>query len=138
MNITNLSTVELYEEWFNSQPEMRMKTSFVAFHGQSPTYSSMVYMVLEPNGFVGAHTDNVEEVVVVLEGTFTLIVNQEIQHVRANDIVLIPAMTTHEMVNNGDTRARAIGFFASPSVVTTFREPLMPDGKNMFGTPEVK
>lgn len=95
-------------------------------------------MVLEPGGSVPTHTDSAEEVVLVLEGTIEGWIEDERGTLNQGALVLIPPMKPHGLRNIGTGTARAIGFFASATVVSTFADGVMPFDQTVLGTPRLE
>jgi quercetin dioxygenase-like cupin family protein len=135
MNVSNVNQLELEEVWSKHNPDARMKVNFPIYAATGAEACAVVWMVLEPGGSVATHTDSAEEVVLVLEGTIEGWVGEERGTLEAGALVLIPAMQPHGLRNVGTTTARAIGFFADATVVSTFEEPLMPFDETVLGTP---
>jgi quercetin dioxygenase-like cupin family protein len=137
MDVVRLDELELLEAWSASDPSARMKVNFPIYAATGAQASSVVYMVLEPGGMVGTHTDSAEEIVLVLEGTIEGWIEDERGTLEQGSMVLIPVMKPHGLRNVGTTTARAIGFFAGATVVSTFAEPVMPFNETVLGTPPV-
>ncbi len=135
MNVTRLDERDLFVGWTESNPTARMRADFPIFAGTGAEQCAVVYMVLEPGDEIPAHTDSAEEVVVVLEGSIEGWIEDERGTLETGSLVLIPPMKLHGLRNHGSTRARALGFFSSATVVSTFAEPIMPIGQTVLGTP---
>lgn len=135
MNVSNVNALELEEVWSKHNPDARMKVNFPIYAATGAEACAVVWMVLEPGGSVATHTDSAEEVVLVLDGTIEGWIGEERGTLEAGALVLIPAMQPHGLRNVGATTARAIGFFADATVVSTFEEPLMPFDETVLGTP---
>jgi len=59
-------------------------------------------VILQPGQEVGEHmTDKREEIIVILEGVATIIVEGETQSVGSNSIVYIPENKKHNILNKG-------------------------------------
>lgn len=135
MQVVDLNKLELLEAWSEQDPNARMKVNFPFFSSTGAKSSAVVYMVLEPGQRLGRHSDSAEEVVVVLEGTARGIVGDEEGELSAGGMVLIPAMVPHDFMNVGSGVMRAVGFFSSATVVSTFEHPVQPMNQRVLGTP---
>jgi quercetin dioxygenase-like cupin family protein len=137
MITVDLRQLELQEEWSEKDPSERLWSAFALHRSMGSDQASVVYFELEPGGAVGTHTDSAEEVVLVLEGTVQVTLGDEQGVLSAGEFALVPAMVPHGVRNTGTERARAIGFFASAHVVSTFEQPLLPSGLQVFDTDEL-
>ena len=137
MFVTQLNELALIEAWSKSDPAARMKFNFPIYAGTGAKESAVVWMVLEPGGCVPTHTDSAEEIVLVLDGTIEGWIEEERGILEQGAMVLIPTMKPHGLRNIGPDTARAIGFFASATVVSTFADPVMPVDRTVLGTPPV-
>jgi mannose-6-phosphate isomerase-like protein (cupin superfamily) len=137
MITVNLSQLELQEEWSEQDPSDRLRSAFALYRGMGSRDASVVYFELEPGGAVATHTDSAEEVVLVLEGTVQVTLEDEQGALSAGECALVPAMVPHSVRNTGTVTARCIGFFAGAHVVSTFEHPLLPSGMRVFDTNEL-
>jgi quercetin dioxygenase-like cupin family protein len=137
MIAVNLGELELQEEWSEHDPSERLRSAFALHKGMGSDHTSIVYFELEPGGAVGTHTDSAEEVVLVLEGTVQVTLGDEQGRLSTGELALVPAMVPHSVRNTGPVTARAIGFFASKRVISTFEQPLLPSGLQVFDTDEL-
>jgi quercetin dioxygenase-like cupin family protein len=135
MMTADLNKLDLLEAWSEQDPNARMKVNFPFFSSTGAKSSAVVYMVLEPGHRLGRHSDSAEEVVLVLEGTARGTIGDEQAELSAGGMVLIPAMVPHDFENVGAGVMRAVGFFSSASVVSTFDDPLQPMNRRILGTP---
>jgi quercetin dioxygenase-like cupin family protein len=137
MITVNLGQLELQEEWSEQDPSERLWSAFALHKGMGSDQASVVYFELEPGGAVGTHTDSAEEVVLVLEGTVRITLGDEQGILSTGEFALVPAMVPHSVRNTGRVAARAIGFFASARVISSFEHPLLPSGLQVFDTDEL-
>ena len=131
----NLGKLELLQAWFDSHPSSYIHFNFPIHSGTGAKSTSVVYMELDPGFQLRTHTDSAEEIVLVLEGTLQGIVGDEQGELSFGELVVIPAMVPHSFRNTGNTKARAIGFFSSATVVSTFDHPAQPMNRRLLGTP---
>jgi uncharacterized cupin superfamily protein len=65
----NLNTLDLFEAWYENDPQMRIK-AFPPFSKATGNASSAImYFEIEPGHYLGTHTDSAEEIVLLLSGT---------------------------------------------------------------------
>jgi quercetin dioxygenase-like cupin family protein len=74
------------------------------------------------------HTDSAEETIVVVSGTAAVTVGDEQGQVPAGGVALVPECVPHEVRNDGDEPLRFVALYASADVVTTYEQPVQPDG----------
>jgi quercetin dioxygenase-like cupin family protein len=137
MITVNLGQLELQEEWGEQDPSERLRSAFALHKGMGSDHASVVYFELEPGGAVGTHTDSAEEVILVLEGTVQVTLGDEQGMLSTGELTLVPAMVPHSVRNTGTVTVRAVGFFASAHVISTFERPLLPSGLQVFDTDEL-
>ncbi len=137
MQTTDFNHLELMDAWYEQDPAMRIRVTFPFFAATGNTSSSVVYFEIEPEHYLGTHTDSAEEIVLILTGTVEASLGEERGSLSAGQAVLIPAMAPHGIRNTGNETARCIGFFAAAEVVSTFDQPMMPLGQQVVGTPPV-
>lgn len=120
---------------FASDPSVRFRANFALHGGKRMQNASVVMIDLDPGKAVGTHTDNAEQVLLVLEGEVELMIGDERETAGRGMMAVVPPMVPHSMCNIGDVPARVVGYFASPTVVTTFAEAFHPRGSRelVFG-----
>ena len=91
--------------------------------------TAVVYIVIEPGHMLATHTDSAEEILLFLAGEAEVTVGDEQGAVSAGDMALVPSMAPHSIRNTGDETLRAVGFFASNTVMSTFEQPMIPIGQ---------
>jgi quercetin dioxygenase-like cupin family protein len=124
----NLNTLDLFEAWYENDPQMHIK-AFPPFSKATGNASSAImYFEIEPGHYLGTHTDSAEEIVLLLSGTVEASLGDEHGTLTAGEAVLIPAMIPHSIRNVGTERARCVGFFSSATLVSTFDQIMMPFG----------
>ena len=79
------------------------------------------------------HTDSEEEILYIVAGEAEAEVGDELGHVRAGDLAVIPAMVPHGVRNTGHETLKVVGFFSGSKIVSNFEEPLQP-----LGTAEIE
>jgi quercetin dioxygenase-like cupin family protein len=132
MNVTHLNAAELTEEWFAASPDARMTMGFPMWQGEAPHTGAIVYMPMLRGGVVLPHNHDVEELLLILEGIVEVDVEGDAHIYGPGQVIYVSERAEHSIRNLGPADARAVGFFPSARVVTTFREPLMPDGVQVY------
>lgn len=127
----NLESVEL-----NERPMLDgwVRYEFPLHSGLGTASVAAVLFEIDPGNELATHTDSAEEVLLVLAGEGEVHVDGEIVRVRAGDVAVVPAMAPHGARAVGDTTLRVIGFFSSSTVVSTFEQPIGPEGERVHVT----
>ncbi len=96
----------------------------VTFRGIRDGDTGVSYIMVEaaPGEGPRLHRHAYDEVFVVLEGSVTFTVGDEIVHASAGDTVVGPANVPHAFVNSGTGRLRQIDIHVSPDIVTEWLE----------------
>jgi mannose-6-phosphate isomerase-like protein (cupin superfamily) len=90
------------------------------FVGETQGAPFSAYIVkAEPGQGPPLHKHPYVEVAFILEGCATMTVGDEQREVKAGDVVVIPANTSHRFINSGDTTLRQIDVHASPRFIQT-------------------
>jgi quercetin dioxygenase-like cupin family protein len=137
MQTADLTTMELFDGWYEQDPAMRIRVNFPFFAATGNESSAVVYFEIEPGHYLGTHTDSAEEILLVLSGTVEASLGDETGRLSASQAALIPAMVPHGVRNIGEETARCVGFFSAATVESTFDQPMMPFGTQVAGTPPV-
>ncbi len=130
-----LPDVELTEEWAAGDQTLRLRANYVLFGGRGTCESALVYFELDEGAHLGFHRDSAEEIVLVLDGTAEATLDKGTIVVGPHELVVIPRGVAHDLRNVGSGVVRAVGFFASPEVESTFDETLEPTGERTFRVP---
>jgi quercetin dioxygenase-like cupin family protein len=135
MQTADLTTIELFDAWYEHDPAMRIRVNFPFFAATGNESSAVVYFEIEPGHYLGTHTDSAEEIILILSGTVEASLGEETGRLSTGQAALIPAMVPHGVRNIGKDTARCVGFFSAATVESTFDQPLMPEGVQVTGTP---
>jgi quercetin dioxygenase-like cupin family protein len=111
-----------------------LRVAFPLHSATGTAGSATVLMELDPNGAVPDHRDSAEELLLVLEGRIEATVGVETAIVEKGGVAVVPSMVPHGLRNVGPGQARVLGYFSSATVVSTFVEPMGPDGIQVFVT----
>lgn len=128
-----LGDLELRDAWLASDVAARWRVKLAVSQASGAQACSLVYFELDHGCRLPRHTDSVEEVLVLLEGAAISRIEDRELELAAPCAVTIPAMAVHELRNAGSCVLRAVGFFATPSPVSVFEEPVMPAGSRERG-----
>ena len=128
MLTVNLHAVELNE---NPMPRGSIRVEFPLHSAVGTASVAAVLFELDRGSELATHTDSAEEVLLVLAGEGEAHVDGETALVRAGELAVVPAMAPHGVRNVGDTTLRVLGFFSSSTVVSTFEQPIGPEGERV-------
>ncbi|HMQ32717.1 MAG TPA: cupin domain-containing protein [Chloroflexaceae bacterium] len=126
MNLVRLNDLQLPELGYTNDDDARVSGTFPFSAATGNTSTAMVYFELAPGKRLPTHADSSEEILFVIEGLAEISVGDERAQARAGDLAVVPAMAPHGVRNVGDTLLRVLGFFPSPTVMSTFGAPLVP------------
>lgn len=73
-------------------------------------------LIMAPGTSLDLHTHSTEEVIVITEGTATLICGEDTQAIEAGDAVLAPALASHLVANRSQEPVRFLFFFPTANV----------------------
>lgn len=132
MYAVDLTTLETMEFESALDPTRRVRVAFPISSATGTAASACVYFEVDPGCHVGVHTDTAEELLVVLEGAAEGLVGDETARVEAGQVVVVPAMVRHDVINVGEGPLRVLGTFAGSTNIGTFEEPLSPGGPQVF------
>jgi len=131
----NIDQLELIEAWSESDPSRSLRFTFPIFSQTGAAATTVVYFEIDPGKHLGTHRDSAEETLFLVSGRGEGVVGDQRTALESGDLMLIPAMVPHDVVNAGDEPLRVIGFFSAPTIVSVFDDPLAPIGKHVVGTP---
>jgi hypothetical protein len=87
---------------------------------------------LDPDKSEPRHIDMQED---LLSSSREVEVGNERTMFEPGRLVLVPAMVRHSFRNDGETRARIVGFFSSNTVVAITDDTVQPVGSLVIGSP---
>lgn len=124
----SLDDLDFADAWLDGDDAARWRSA--SGHSPSTGAASSGSSVLEvqPGRKLPVHTDSAEETIVVLAGVAEVQVDEETARVAAGGLAVVPKCVVHEVRNAGDDVLRFAAIYAEPDVVTTYREPVQPDG----------
>jgi quercetin dioxygenase-like cupin family protein len=138
MQAVRIDELELFEGWSQSDAGMRVRAGFPISSGTGTKSTAVVYFELEPGEHLGNHTDSAEEVLLVVSGSGEATIGDEQAAVQTGTLAVVPALVPHSVKNTGEETLRAVGFFSSSTVLSTFDEPMEPFGTRYFSTPMIE
>ena len=124
------STAEWSDAWIEGEPRARWRSASAL--GRSAGAQGLGASLLEvPVGCaLGRHVDSAEETVIVLSGRASVAVgDSDAVDLPAGGLALIPENEPHVVGNAGDEMLRFAAIYAAPEVVTTYEQPVQPDGR---------
>ena len=113
----------------------RVTFSWLVSAASGSSSTAVVRTAIEPGQRLGTHRDSVEEVILILEGQAEVSLGDEVAHLSAGELAVVPAMVPHGMRNVGTGMVRFVGFFPSATVASIFDQPLLPGNHRIVGTP---
>jgi quercetin dioxygenase-like cupin family protein len=132
MQTVDTTTMTFSAGRFASDPTVRFRANFPLHGANGARHSSVVVIELEPGKALGEHTDSPEEVLLVLEGEVEFTVGRERARAGRGVLAVVPPMVPHNIRNVRNATARVVGFFPSPTVVSTFVAPIQPFGERIL------
>jgi quercetin dioxygenase-like cupin family protein len=87
--------------------------------GNSSEYT-VVYNELEPEAEIGTHTDSVDELVLITDGTVEATVDGTTTTASDGELAVVPAGVPHSVRNVGTDTASLVGYFAAGTVESAF------------------
>ena len=123
-----LDDLDFADAWIDGEDDARWRSA--TGHGPSSGAQSSGSSLLEvdPGRRLPAHTDSAEEAIVVLAGVAEVWIDGETERLPAGGLAVVPKERLHEVRNAGSETLRFAAVYAEPDVVTTYRQPVQPDG----------
>jgi quercetin dioxygenase-like cupin family protein len=121
--------LEFTEAWVEGDATARWRSA--SGHGPGTGARSSGSSVIEvgPGCRLPPHTDSAEETIVVLAGVADVRIGDATARVPAGGLTLVPQDRPHEVRNAGAGTLRFAAVYAGADVVTTYRDPVQPDGE---------
>ncbi len=127
-----LKELELEQFWVEDKPSHRVNLN-MPLAGIPETESiGVIYVEQEPGDVAEMHTHDVDEILILLEGTSEVTVGDESSVFSAGGLVWIPKDVWHGFRNVGEDTLRAVGIFDGAKVVSEFESVLMPIGSKIL------
>src|SRR3712207_4630918 len=130
--INDPDSVEFFAQ---ADPTIRPRLGLAISTANGAVTTIVAALDLAPDKRSGRHTHSVEEVVLVLEGTATMTVNDEQVRLSPGEMVLVPALVHHELANAGSDELRTVAFFPNAALVSVFDDVLSPVESRVLVTP---
>lgn len=125
------SQLEVGDFWHVEDPRARGKGAFPLVGVPGTESTGLVYFEIEPGNSLGLHTDDPDELAVVLAGTALATIGDETGELTAGSVAFIPALAPHGFKNIGTDTLRVVGVFPGSDVVSTFEYALQPFGSRV-------
>ena len=127
---------DLEQNWAKSDPDVAHRSGWPLYAGTGAENTSITYFEIAPGKHIGRHTHDADESILLLDGTARAMVEEEEALASPFNIVHVPANTSHDVFNEGETTLKLVGFFSKATVVTIFEDVQMPDDSKKLGTPD--
>ena len=138
MTTVNLNQLELTEFTGKEDANQNCKATFPLIGAHGSKDLATVYFEIEPGKNLGTHTDSAEELLVILEGEAIVTIGNEQAPAKQGNIVLVPKMVTHNLLNIGTTKVRVLGVFGGANnIVSTFEKEWLPTHSNVVDTAQL-
>jgi quercetin dioxygenase-like cupin family protein len=124
----SLDDLDFADAWLEGDESARWRSASGHSPSTGATSSGSSVLEVQPGCKLPQHTDSAEETIVVLCGLAEVQLDGETARVPAGGLALVPKDVPHEVRNAGDDVLRFAAVYAEPDVVTTYREPVQPDG----------
>lgn len=135
MTTTNINKIELNEFIGTEDKKQQCRATFPLLGAHGSKRLAAVYFELEPGHHLGRHTDDAEELLIVMEGTVEASVGGETRRAEQGGLVLVPERCPHDIRNIGDAPAKVLGVFGGANnIVATFDQAMLPTGTNIVDT----
>jgi quercetin dioxygenase-like cupin family protein len=116
------------EAWVEGDASARWRSASGHGPDAGARASGSSLLEVEPGNRLPRHTDSAEETIVVVDGTASVVLDDEPDMVSAGGVALIPEDAPHEVRNAGDETLRFVAVYADTDVLTTYEEEVQPDG----------
>jgi quercetin dioxygenase-like cupin family protein len=120
-------SAQLEEAWIEGDDSARWRS------GPGPTElaedSGSSLLEVRPGNRLPVHTDSAEETIVVITGAAAVAVAGERFELGPGGVGVIPANAPHEVACTGNDPLRFVAVYAGSEVVTTYEEPVQPEGE---------
>jgi quercetin dioxygenase-like cupin family protein len=130
-----LNDPDSVEFFAQADPTIRPRLGLAISTANGAVTTIVAGLDLAPGKRSGRHTHSVEEVVLVLEGSATMTVNDEQVRLSPGEMVLVPALAYHELANAGSDELRTVAFFPNAALVSVFDDVLSPVESRVLVTP---
>ena len=138
MKTVRLTDLELGDAWYDNDDTVRWRDNLPLTPGTPGTSGVAaedfvaVYFEVESGKRVGTHTDSEEEILLVLDGTVAITVDDDEGELDAGEMAVVPPKAPHSVRNVGDETASVLGIFPAGEVHHEFSEPVMPFEEREF------
>lgn len=137
MDKVSLEDLELAEFWQQDNEDMEVAAnfpftpSFPATTGLDPENHTVVYGEIESGKELATHTEDADELLVILGGTAEVWLGEEQSTLTDGELVLIPAGEPHGIRNTGTETVQYLGVFPDADVTSEFESELQPVGSRI-------
>jgi quercetin dioxygenase-like cupin family protein len=135
MKTIDLNQIELTEFIGVTDSRQHCKATFPLLGAHGSENIAAVYFEIDPGDNLGKHTDSAEELLVILAGDLTVTIGEITVLAKSGQMILVPAMESHNIHNNGIQKAKVLGVFGGANnIVATFEQAWLPTHSNVVDT----
>jgi quercetin dioxygenase-like cupin family protein len=121
--------VEWSDAWIEGKEGARWRSATALGASAGALASGCSLLEIPAGGVLPRHTDSAEETIVVVDGRAAVAIGDEPPlQVAAGGVALVPEGVPHSVRNSGPEHLRFAAVYAAPEVVTTYEQPVQPDG----------
>ena len=120
----SFNDVALSAAWIDGDPRARWRSA----EGHRGSASGSSLLEVAEGCRLPRHTDSAEETIVVICGVAEVEMDGSSERIGAGGAALVPAEVLHEVRNAGSGLLRFVALYAADEVVTTYEQPVQPDG----------
>ena len=131
----NVNELELLDVSSDAEIPMTVRPQFPIHAEAGAESSAVVYFEVAPGGYLGRHTDSVEEILYIVEGEGEAVIGDQRVAVSAGTLAVVPALAPHELRASATAPLKVVGFFAGAEVEHVFDDVVQPFGSRVLQTP---
>jgi|SRR5215211_3609989 len=124
----SFDTAEFEEAWVEGEASAGWRSATAHGPGTGAAASGSSLLEIDPGRRLPRHTDSAEETIVVVTGAALVSIAEQRERIVAGGIAVVPAGVPHEVANPGEELLRFAAVYAGTDVVTTYEQPVQPDG----------
>jgi len=130
MSARSPSDLQWSDAWIDGEEGARWRSATALGASAGAAASGCSLLEIPAGGMLPRHTDSAEETIVVVDGRAAVTIGDAPPlQVGAGGVALVPQGVPHQVRNSGPEHLRFAAVYAAPEVVTTYEQPVQPDGE---------